>query len=128
MLEYNWTRLLSKCVHAVTSYFLPFRYLKNYTFKKKDENDFLVRPSIIYLQKISIRRCLQMVPTWAEAGQKFDFFAQKSSSFCNSKHFRQKIMTLYYLCYFRISSIFSFFQIIMVSLFLSLSPWSAFHV
>ena len=29
-------------------------------------------------------------------------------------------MTLYYLCYFFISSIFNFFQIIMVSLFLAL--------
>ena len=61
-----------------------------------------------------------MIPTWDEAGQKFDFFVQKSWSFSNSKYFRQNIMTLYYLCYFFISSIFNFFQIIMVSLFLAL--------
>ena len=53
---------------------------------------------------------------WTEAGQKFDFFVQKSWSFCNSKHFCQNIMTLYY---FKISSIFNFFQTIMVSLFLA---------
>ena len=61
-----------------------------------------------------------MIPTWGEAGQKFDFFVKKSWSFSNSKYFRQNIMTLYYLCYFFISSIFNFFQIIMVSLFLAL--------
>ena len=61
-----------------------------------------------------------MIPTWDEAGQKFDFFVQKCWSFSNSKYFRQNIMTLYYLCYFFISSIFNFFQIIMVSLFLAL--------
>ena len=57
-----------------------------------------------------------MMPT--EAGQKFDFFVQKSWSFCNSKHFRPNIMTLCCSCYFYIS-IFNFFQIIMVSLFLA---------
>ena len=59
------------------------------------------------------------MPTRDAAGQKFEFFLQKSWSFCNSKHFRQNIMTLCYLCYFCISSIFNFFQIIMVSLFLA---------
>ena len=38
MLEYNWTRLLNKCMYAVATYFfLLFQYLTNYTFffKKK---------------------------------------------------------------------------------------------
>ena len=60
-----------------------------------------------------------MMSTWAKAGQKFDFFVQKSWSFCNSKHFRHNIMTLYYSWYFCISSVFNFFQIVMVSLFLA---------
>ena len=60
-----------------------------------------------------------MMPTWAKAGQKFESFVQKSWSFCNSKHFRQNIMTLYYSWYFSISSVFNFFQIVMVSLFLA---------
>ena len=51
------------------------------------------------------------------AGQKFDFFVQKSWFFCNSKHFLQKIMTPCYSCYFCIFYIFNCFQIIMVSLF-----------
>ena len=59
------------------------------------------------------------MPTWAETGQKFDFFIQKSWSFSNSKHFRQNILVLCYSCYFCISSIFNFFQIIMVSLFIA---------
>ena len=60
-----------------------------------------------------------MMPTWAKAGQKFGFFVQKSWSFCNSKHFRQNIMTLSCSWYFGISSVFKFFQIVMVSLFLA---------
>ena len=53
-----------------------------------------------------------MMLTWAEAGQKFDFFVQKGCSFCNGKHFRQNIMMLCYSCCFCISYIFNFFQII----------------
>ena len=60
-----------------------------------------------------------MMPTWAEPGRKFDFFVQKSWSFCNSKHCRQNIMTLCYSCYFCVSSILIFFQITMVSFFLT---------
>ena len=58
-----------------------------------------------------------MMPTWICAGQKFDFFLQKSWFFRNGKHFRQKIITPCYSSYFCIFYIFSFFQIIMVSLF-----------
>ena len=57
--------------------------------------------------------------TWVEAGQKFDFFVQKSWFFCNSKHFNQKIMTPCYSHYFCIFYVFHFFQITMVSLFLA---------
>ena len=32
ILEYNWTRLLNKCMHAVTRYLLLLQYLKNYAF------------------------------------------------------------------------------------------------
>ena len=80
-------------------------------FRDLTKTAFQVRPTIIYLQKISW-------VTWVEAAQKFDFFVQKSWSFCNSKHFPQNIMMLCCSCYFCISSIFNFFQIIMVSLFL----------
>ena len=34
-----------------------------------------------------------MVPNWVGAGQKFDFFRQKSWFFRNSPHFHQNIMT-----------------------------------
>ena len=59
------------------------------------------------------------MPTWVGAGRNFDFFVQKSQFFCNSKHFRQKIMTPCYLYYFCINYIFNFSQIIMVSVFLA---------
>ena len=57
--------------------------------------------------------------TWVEAGQKFDFFVQKSWFFCNSKHFNQNIMTPCYSYYCCIFYVFHSFQIIMVSLFLA---------
>ena len=57
--------------------------------------------------------------TWVEAGQKFDFFVQKSWFFCKSKHFNQNIMTPCYSYYFCIFYVFHFFQILMVSLFLA---------
>ena len=36
------------------------------------------------------------MPTTVVAGQKFDFFVQKSRFFCNSKHFRRAIFALVY--------------------------------
>ena len=53
------------------------------------------------------------------AGQKFQFFVQKSWFFCNSKHFSQNIITPCYLYYFCIFYIFHLFQVIMVSFFLA---------
>ena len=58
--------------------------------------------------------------TWVGAGQKLYFFVQKSWFSCNSKYFRQNIVTPCYSCYFCIFYILNFFQIIMVSLFLAL--------
>ena len=102
-------------MHAETRhFFLLFQYLKNYIFKKNDEHGFLS-----YIKHyLSTKNSQQtMMLTWVGAGQKFDFFVQKSWFFCNSKHFLQKIMTPCYSCYFCIFYIFNCFQIIMVSLF-----------
>ena len=99
-------------------FFLLFQYLKNYTlfFKKKMTTVFYVIPSTIYLQKISSGQWWLL---WLVAGQKFDFFVQKSWFFCNSKHFSQNIMMPCYWYYFCVFYIFHFFQIIMVSHFLA---------
>ena len=60
-----------------------------------------------------------MIASWVGAGQKVDFFAQKSWFFCNCKHLSQNIMTPCYSYYFFIFYIFHFFQIIVVSLLLA---------
>ena len=59
------------------------------------------------------------MPTKTAAGQKFNFFVQKSWFICNSKYFRQNIMRPCYLWYFCFFSIFNFFQTLMVSLLLA---------
>ena len=97
------------------TFFFTFPISKELNFQKKnDEHGFLS-----YIKHyLSTKNPQQMMMlTWVGAGQKFDFFVQKSWFFCNSKHFLQKIMTQCYSCYFCIFYIFSCFQIIMVSLF-----------
>ena len=118
MLEYNWTRLLNKCIHAVTRYFfLLFQYLMNYTFflKKDDDHGFLSYTKYYLSKKNSSRR-------WCRLGLRLVknlTFSYKIAVFCNSKHFLQKIMTPCYSYHFCIFYIFNFFQVIMVSLFLA---------
>ena len=111
MLEYNWTRLLNKCMHAVTRYhFLFFQYPKNCTFKKMTSTVFSYAKHHLSTKK----QQQTMMPTQVGAGQKFE-----SCYFCNSKHFCQSIMRPCYSCYFCVFYIFKFFQTIIVSLFLA---------
>ena len=84
--------------------------------KKKWQTRLFKLSETLFINK---KKQQKMMPTWVGAGQKFDFFVQKSWFFCNSKHFRQSIMTPCYSCYFSIFYIFNSFQIMMVSLFLA---------
>ena len=77
MLECTWTRLLNKCMHAETRhFFFTFPISKELNFQKKnDEHGFLS-----YIKHyLSTKNPQQMMMlTWVGAGQKFDFFVQKS--------------------------------------------------
>ena len=86
------------------AFFLLFRYRKNYTFfffwKRRTRLFKLYQASFI-CKKVAADDDAYL--GWG----------------CYSKHFRQNIMTTCYSCYFCIFYIANFFQIIMVSLFLT---------
>ena len=87
------------------TFFLLFRYLKNYTFffffwKRR------TRPFKLYQASFICKKVTADDGAYLGWG-------------CYSNHFRQNIMTTCYSCYFCIFYIVNFFQIIMVSLFLA---------
>ena len=114
MLEYNRTRLLNKCMHAVTRHCFTFPISDElYIFLKKWWIWLLKLYQILFIYK-KLAADDDAFLSWGWS--KVWLFWSKELIFCNSKYFLQKIMTPCYPYHFCIFYIFDFFQIITVSL------------
>ena len=117
MVEYKWTRLLNKCMYAVTKYFFTFPISKElYVFKKKTWwTQLLKLHQVLFIYKKLAANDDGL--GWSRS--KISLFRKKELIFCSNKHFLQRIMMPCYSCHFWIFHIFNFFPKSLVSLFLA---------